>query len=73
MVGIPHGVGRQGGTDVRRHAVSGVPRVQIRFQDQHVLTRDLTTAEAPDQLLGLARVHAACDDLNHVGTFDARK
>ena len=49
---------------VRDDVVVRVPRVERRLEDLDFLARDLGAAQPADQLLGLAAVHAADDDLD---------
>ena len=44
--------------------IGGVAGVERRFEDLHLLTRDLRTAKPADQLLALSAEHAADDDFD---------
>jgi hypothetical protein len=65
--GRPHGPRLVAHLGVGDDVVARVALVDLRLEDLHPLARDLGPAQAPDQLLALAREHGAGDDLDPAG------
>jgi len=62
---VRHATTRQALLVVRNDVVLVVAIVDSRFEDLHFLARDLGSPQTPDELLALAREHAAADHLDH--------
>src|SRR5439155_1507696 len=64
LIGILHGLRRDSHVAVRHDVVFAEAVVDGRFENLDLLSRDLRSAQAADELLALAAEHAAGDDFD---------